>query len=253
MTEAMALSRDWGMLKAREALALPGSISEGAAKQLPVNVEVLIRTTHGLLEDCILAAIQKRSAVDFSAFVNDAFPQYFHAVLGLASLVKLVVPKHVIERIGREFYCELESDFREKGLACFGVAVRDQALFTAWTLRKISDILAQFPANPPYLQPEDAATASELANHIQVHAIRTRFHLHCLLAAMRVNQAIYPEPLELIIDGLRSAVNTYAMARRCLDIVSPSPETSPEAVEWDDEDAALLAESSREMFAGEIV
>jgi hypothetical protein len=246
MNEAMALSRDWGMASAREALALPGSISEDATKQLPTNVEVLMKTTHGLLENCILSAIEKRSGAEFALWRDESFPQYFNAVLGLAALVKFAVPQQVIERINRDFFCELEADLRDKGRAAFGSAVQDQAIFTAWTLRKTSDLIAQLPASPK-MDAATAASVSEIGGSFILHAIRTRFHLHCLVTSMRLKKAIYPDPLELIIDGLRSAVNAYAQARCLLDLVSPLPEPKTEPLEWDDEDAALLAEASRDM------
>src|ERR1035437_1042439 len=204
MNEAMSLSRDWNLVSAREALALPGSISQGASRQLPANVEVLMDTTNRLLEDCIMVALEKRSAVEFVRWRDEAFPQYFNAVLGLAALIKLVVPQQVIDRINREFFCELEADLREKGRAAFGSAVQEQAIFTAWTLRKISDLIAQLPNSPT--GPADVASANEIGRKFIFHAIRTRFHLHCLVTSMRIQKALYPDPLEVIMDGLRSAV-----------------------------------------------
>ncbi len=246
MNEAMALSRDWGMFDVRDRLALPGPISEDAARQLPSDIEVLIKTTNRLLEDCILSAIEKRSAAEFALWRDESFPQYFNAVLGLGSLLKFVVPQQVIERINREFFCELEADLRERGRAAFGSAVQEQAIFTAWTLRKTSDLIAQLPASPK-VSASTAASVSEIGGNFILHAMRTRFHLHCLVTSMRLKKAIYPDPLELIIDGLRSAVNAYAQARRLLDIVVPLPEPKAESLEWDEEDAALLAEAGRDM------
>jgi hypothetical protein len=254
MNEAMALSRGWGMATAAsagEALGIPGSISEGAARQLPGSAEILMRTTNGLLEDCILSAIEKRTAADFIAWRGESFDQYFNAVLGLPSLIKLVVPQHLIDRLNREFFCELEADLRDKGLAAFGLAVRDQAMFTSWTLRKISDLVAQIPVAPK-INSTKVAEVREIVSEFIFQAIWTRFHLHCLVTSMRANKVIYPEPLEVILDGLRSAVNAYALARRAVDALAPIPMPKAELLEWDDEDSSLLAEAGLEALSENI-
>jgi hypothetical protein len=248
MNEAMVLSRGWGMASAGEALTLPGPISESAARQLPGSAEILMRTIYELLESCILAAIEKRSGADFKEWRNACFAQYFNAVLGLPSLMKFIVPPNVIDRLNREFFCELEADLREKGLSAFGAAVRDQAVFTAWTLRRMSDLVAQIPSTPVTFGGVQDAGVQQIVADFTFNAIWTRFHLHCLVTSMRLNKAIYPEPLEVILDGLRAAVNAYALARRAVDALAPVPEPAAEQAEWDDEDAALLAEATRDML-----
>jgi hypothetical protein len=51
------------------------------------------------------------------------------------------------------------------------------------------------------------------------------------------------------MDGLRAAVNTYAWARRALDLRVPMPEPFAEKIIWDEEDQQLLAEASMDMLA----
>jgi hypothetical protein len=249
MNEAMTLSRSWGMVSTGEALTLPGSISESAAKHLPASAEVLMKTTYALLEDCILAAIEKRTAADFEGWRNENFAAYFNAVMGLPSLMKFAVPPHVIERLNREFFCELEADLKDKGIPQFGVAVRDQAMFTAWTLRKITDLISQFPSAPVAIDRSKVMELSRLSIDFAYCGIWSRFHLHCLVSSLRLNKPIYPEPLEVILDGLRCAVNTYALTRRILDILSPLPRSEEEPDGWDAEDDALLAEATRDMMS----
>jgi hypothetical protein len=243
----MVLSRAFGVSEAGEALALPGSrTSEFAAKQLPPSAEVMMRSAYAALEDLILTAIEKRSASEFKAVRAAVYPTYCRATLALPQLVRVIVPPHVIERLNREFLCELESDLREHGLAFFGGAVRDQAMFTAWTLRKIIDLTTQIPDTATVDQAQLPALADITAEFVQ-NAIWMRFHLHCLVSSMRSNKAIFPEPLELILDGLRSAVNAYGLARRALDLLVPQAPGNIEPQEWDDEDVALLAEATRDM------
>jgi len=247
MNEAMVLSRAFGVSEAGEALALPGSrTSEIAAKQLPPSAEVLMRTAYDALEDLIFTVIQRRTADDFRTVRNTVYQTYCRAALALPQLIRAIVPSHVIERLNREFLCELEADLRDRGLTFFGGAVRDQAVFTAWTLRKIMDLTAQIP-DTATVDPSQLPVLAEITAEFVKHAIWMRFHLHCLVSSMRSNRAILPGPLEVILDGLRSAVNAYALARRALDLLVPPAHAAIGPQEWDDEDAELLAEASRDM------
>lgn len=205
-----------------------------------------MRSAHAALEDLILTVIERRSANEFVAARIAMYPTYCRAALALPQLVRVVVPPHIIERLNREFLCELEADLREHGLAFFGGAVRDQAMFTAWTLRKIMDLTTQIPETATVDQNQLPALADITTQFVQ-HAIWMRFHLHCLVSSMRSNKVIFPEPLDLILDGLRSAVNAYGLARRALDLLAPQAHAKLELQEWDDEDAGLLAEASRDM------
>jgi hypothetical protein len=250
MNESIALSRGWGIANAGEALALPGAkTAESTARDVPVSAEGMIRALYDGIENLIFAAIGRKSSSDFQAIRAEIYPTYYNAALAFPSLARVVLPPHVMERINREFFCELEADLRQYGLRCFGEPVRDQAIFTAWMLRKIADLATQIPkVGPPELDKERMATLSILAEDFQRCAIWTRFHLHCLVTSMRSRKPIFPEPLELILDGLRSAVNTYALIRRALDILNPQIQKNAEPIAWDDEDEALLAEANNDMI-----
>lgn len=54
--------------------------------------------------------------------------------------------------------------------------------------------------------------------------------------------------MELMMDGLRSVVNAYGLARRLLDLIVPLPAPDVAPVEWDDEDRELLAEATSDML-----
>ena len=53
---------------------------------------------------------------------------------------------------------------------------------------------------------------------------------------------------DLVIDGLRNAVNAYAWARRAYDLRVPCPQTDNLIVQWDEEDQQLLDEASFDMI-----
>jgi hypothetical protein len=241
MIETLALPRSWEVIRVGETLAFPGSISESSAKQLSASAEELMRNIFTLLENLVFSVIEKRTAAEFIAARGDVFPKYFDAVVALSNLIQILVQPEVVERLNREFFCELESDLRERGLTSFGAAVRDQAMFTVWTLRKISDLTSQMASININ---QNQQSADELAKNCIYHAVVTRFHVHCLVMSMERQRPIYPDVLELVIDGLRAAVNAYGFLRRLLDLLVPL--VAP--VEWDDEDRELLAEATRDMI-----
>jgi hypothetical protein len=192
----------------------------------------------------VLSAIEKRTAAEFMAARAEAFPKYFDAAVALSNLIQILVQPEVVERLNREFFCELEADLRDRGLASFGYAVREQAMFTVWTLRKISDLTSQM-ANAKIDQNQQAA--DELAKQCIYSAIVTRFHVHCLVISMEKGQPLNPGILDLVIDGLRAAVNAFGFVRRLLDLLVPLTAPVMAQVEWDAEDQELLAESSLDM------
>jgi hypothetical protein len=65
---------------------------------------------------------------------------------------------------------------------------------------------------------------------------------------MRHKRPLYPEVLEVILDGLRAAVNAYAWARRGLELRTPSAEPAVAPIEWDEEEQALLDEATHDML-----
>ena len=249
MNESIAISRNWGIANAGAAMALLGcKTAESVSRDVPASAEAMMRAVHAALENLIVITIEKRSAADFQAVRTAVFDTYSNAALALAPLVKIVFPPHALDRIARESFCELEADLREQALSSFGRTVQDQALFTAWTLRKIYDITSQISGAT--LGEVDAANAKQLPELVQnfsSYAIWTRFHLHCLLSAMRTQRPLFPEPLDLIIDGLRAAVNAYALIRRILDILIPQQANAVEPITWDEEDIALMAEADLDM------
>jgi hypothetical protein len=243
MGEALALSREIGVIRAGEVLAFPGTISAASSKQLAGATEELIRNISLVLENMVQATISKQTAVELSATRDEVFPKYAQAVLALSALLQIVLSKESRERLNREFFCELEADLRDRGLTAFGADVRDQGMFTVWTLRKVSDYLSQIATVAEHLPKEKLDAFVALGNECVYHAIRTRFHVNCLMSSMESNLRINSEALDLVMDGLRSVVNTYALTRQLLDLFVPLPETSLDSVEWDDEDDALLRES----------
>ncbi len=250
MIETLALSQDWSAIGVGETLAFPGTSERPAKQQLSGSAEELMRNISSVLNDLVLSTIDKRTAADFKAARKDAFPKYSEAVMALATLIRIVVPQNVIEKLNREFFCELEANLRVKGLDAFGPALRDQAVFTVWTLRKISDLLSQ-AATSAKTEQKPPQEVAEILPQLLAFTIWTRFHVHCLIASIERQSALYPEVLESVIDGLRSAVNAYALSRRLLDALVPLSESNPAPVEWDGEDQQLLDEATHDLVSDE--
>jgi len=106
----LALALDFGIIKAGEMLAFPGAISERSAKQISGSADELIRNISGMMQDLVASLIEKRTAAEFEATRALVFPKYVDAALALSSLIHIMVPQQVIERLNREFFCELESN-----------------------------------------------------------------------------------------------------------------------------------------------
>jgi len=243
----LAMPKDLGAINVSDMLAFPSLPSERSVKRLSGSADELIRNIASVADELVIRAIEKRTATEFVATRKEVFPQYFDAVRAFSDLARIVVPKHVLEILTAESLSQMEEEFRQHGLSAFGAAVRDQAIFTVWTMRKISDICQRI--NELKLAPELAEADLKPRTQYAFAAVSARFHLDCLLTSMHQQKPIYPDVLNVVIDGLRVAVNAYAWAVRGLDLRMPRSEPQIAPVEWDDEDQALLNEATRDMVA----
>lgn len=248
MSPSIALVQGLGAVKVGDMLALSGLSSERPVKRLSPPADELVRSIVLVLDELTACALDKRTAAEFTSFRNEAFPKYFDATRSLSDLARIVIPLHVIHILNNESFSEMEADLREHGSTAFGTAVRDQALFTVWTLRKISDICQKINESAK-LTGNDLKADQDFSLQFAFYAVWTRFHFDCLAKSLRIKKPIYPEVLEVIIGGLRSAVDAYAWARRGLELRFPIVEQDLAPVEWDEEEQALLAESTYDMLA----
>ena len=245
MDAVLTMPKGLGAVHVGQMLAMPSLSSAHKVKQLG-TAEEMIRNIVSVAEKFIIYVIEKKTVADFAAARNQIFPQYFDAVRALSDLARIVVPVHVLEVLSAESFSETEAEFRDLGLTAFGTAVRDQAMFTVWTLRKISDLCQRI--DQAELSPSLQDSDNKLFNEFVFHAVGARFHLDCLQKAMQLGRPLYPGVQDLVIDGLRNAVNAYAWARRAYDLRVPCPQTDNLIVQWDEEDQQLLDEASFDMI-----
>lgn len=238
----LALTHDLGIPDACEGVGLLGLPTEESAKRrLSGNADSVVKTISVLLNEMVDGVIENRNAVAFEAAVDEAFPRYVELTLAFGRIVTAIVPRETITRLSSESFCELESDLRDQGVASFGADMRDRAVFTVWTLRKISDLLDTL--DKAKLQDNQQAIDAKFARQFMAHALRARFHVDCLMRSMSTRKPLYPEVLPLIADGLRSAVNAYAWVKQSVDLRLPSDE-SQELPDCSSEDDQFLLDAS---------
>jgi hypothetical protein len=182
--------------------------------------------------------IESRTRIEYQREFEQSFRKYVELSLAMAYIAKAVVPSDSLERLTRESICEIESDFRDKAQVAFGTVVRDQALFTVWTLRKVNEVVTQIVAAK--LDPARKREDHEHCAKFTIHALWGQFSLDCLRIALEKEHSIYPEVLEQLIEGMRSMVNAYAHAREGLEVRVPSQEPDVAIPSLDQEDHDLL-------------
>ena len=247
MSPTMALERS--EVHVGQVISFPAASTEHHLSRLLSAVAgQVVRTISSVLEDLVLSVLEKRTAAEFQAKRQEVFPKYFEAMHALSTLTGIVIPDdQILDRVSNEFFCEMEAVARDQAVEVFGSDVRDQLMFTIWTLRKTTDLSRQILAAP--LSPEKQEANSEFSSSYAQTAIWTRFHLDCILKSIELRRPLHPEVHELVRDGLRAAVNAYTWARRGLDLRLPENDADPPAVEWDDEEQRLLDEATHDLVS----
>lgn len=98
--------------------------------------------------------------------------------------------------------------------------------------------------------PEAVALGKGLQSDFAIAAAWSQFHLDCLTTAMLLNKPIYPDLVPAIVDGLRTEVNAYAIAKQMIDLYLPqAAEERLIPYTWSEEDEELLASSMEDMEA----
>jgi hypothetical protein len=186
----------------------------------------------------LMTLLSTRTGAEQQREVVRLFPKYLGLSLAISHFASAVVARDAIERLSRESICEMEADFRDKGLAAFGATVRSQALFTIWTLRKINEVVTQISAAK--LDESNQEADRRACIQFTISALRAQMALDCLQMAMDQKIAIYPEVSDALVDDLRAMVNAYSWARQGLEARVQPAEATFEPPAMDDEDRQLL-------------
>ena len=219
-------------------LSFLASRSKSSARTLTPQVSEVFHGCVAEIKDILSNMIDARTRADYRREFERSFPKYVGLTMAMSHIANAVIPRDSIERLSRESICEMEADFRDKGLEAFGEGVRNQALFTVWTLRKVNDVVDQIIAAK--LDESKSKADRDNCGMFNFHLFRAQFALECLNLALETNRAIYPEIIDEFTDGLKSMVNAYAHAREGLELRVPTTEPLFTIAEMDDEDNDLL-------------
>jgi hypothetical protein len=228
-----------------ERLAFMGFPSKRATQEMSGSAEDALKGIACLLEQIVVGAIEKGTAADFRSVRDATFDNYARLMRALGFLIRAVVPANILEQVTAEAIDEMEADLKNHALAAFGSNIRDQSIFTVWTFRKISGLCQKIVGRtiPDDLQEQE----KQFATMSVYQGLRARFHLDCLMLSMRTQRPIYPEVLEVLSDGLRSAVEAYACIRQVAELRMKYEEPVLEFVDMDDEDKLFVESSAYDM------
>jgi hypothetical protein len=243
MGEHMELTRS-GEERLEGALSFLASRSKSSVRTLSPTLSEIFNGCTEQVRTLLCNMVETRSLAEYRQEFDRSFPKYVSLMLAMSHIANAAIPRESIERLSRESICEVESDFRQKEAAeAFGEEVRNQVLFTVWTLRKINDLVDQI--NAAKVEPSIRKADREKCSAFTFFLFRGQLSLDCFNLALATRKAIYPEVADQLIDGLRSMVNAYAHAREGLDLRVPVEEPTFDVAPADEEDCAVLDISLR--------
>lgn len=222
-----------------------------AKRELTNSVDDVLRSIDALRTALILDVLETRTAVDFKHAFREAFPQYLRLLRSFSEIVA-TVPTQAMVRMSVESLNELETNLRARSEECFGPEMTERALFTVFSLRKITRLLYSVTTSKRKLASCDVQKDRSFAKNFHVSAVVARFSIDCLVVAMERNRTIYPEVLAALDDFMRSVVNAYAWVRQAVDLRTERQLIDMDAAypSLEAEDRQLLNESMRDLALG---
>src|SRR5579862_1145780 len=155
--------------------------SKRSARELSLPLEEVFRGASAAFEQMVATVIESRNAQEYDEVVSKVFSNYVALSIALSQIAEVIVPKEAFERMTRESICELESDFRAKALTMFGSSVKEQALFTIWTIRKIHDLVPRLRSGQ-ILDESKSEEDKDFNRRFTVSSLVAYFALDCLNA-----------------------------------------------------------------------
>ena len=167
--------------------------------------------------------------------------RYLRALGALLDTAANLISDDDVELITDSIITNLSADLAKQE-ANLGFQLVEQSIFTLWMMRKIRTLGREI-ANAG--DPPDKASDGILLREYLTHSLWAQLHLDAIFAAMKFNRPIRQSIWEPMCDGLRHAVNAYAVMKDALYLRRPKvqEETPLEGLPWDEEDDELLASS----------
>jgi hypothetical protein len=221
--------------------------SDSIQTNLVRSDEELIRKLVSVLENQLLAALEIRSISEFIKVRSETFPKYIRARRALWDTISNLASKSDLEEISKVSSLCLMEDLRKQRGVRFVDNLTDQAVFTLWTLEKVEALAKKTDEAG---EPRDKDADLKLNSEYQICALWTSLHLDILVAAIKFKKTIREDVQAVICEGLRTAVNVYAILRQAFLLRTSQEKLSPSVVlPWDEEDEQLLAESMKDIHA----
>jgi len=209
------------------------------------NDERLLNELSKRLDHQLLTVLDSRSLEEFTAARGKIWPNYCRALRALSDTLRNMASEEEIARVSKLVVADLTADIVKERAARFNEKLADQATFTIWVFSKMRGMIDSLAVPPkPELRPKDL----QLCNEYRLCSLWAQFHMDLVVAANKFQKTISDDVQNAMCDGLRSAVNAYAIMKEAYALRHPRAEQAPVAeLPWDEEDEQLLAASMREL------
>lgn len=210
--------------------------------------ETLIRNLIKELDKTLLSAVEARTEVEFASAVEAAFPRYARALRALSDTMRNLFDNDEFANRSASASAVLVEAFEQSGAIHFGEKLTNQALFTLWTFDETRALALRIPQSKPLSGPA-AERDKTLVMDYHCAALWGQFHLDCLVASLKFGLSIHEAIREPICEGMRTAVNAFAIVKEAYDLRFPISDQVEMRPPWDEEDEELLAGSMQEQNA----
>jgi hypothetical protein len=204
----------------------------------------------GQIATQLAAVIDSRSVEEFDKRRDIAWPKYVRALRALSDTIRNFVPDEKYEAASDKAFDEFQQDLEKVRGKSMTDALINQAQFTLWTLRRLRALgqAIDGAGSPPE---KNRGADSRLNKDYRLFSLWSQFHMDVTLTVLHTNREIPAQVQDVICDGLRAAVNAYAIGEEALALRAPAQTPQSEQVPyvWDEEDEELLASSMRDLDA----
>src|SRR5271157_1498495 len=203
-------------------------------KQLVYSDQQLVRELVKVLDRQLLDLVDSRSPDEFYHVRNKVWPRYIRALSALHDTAANLISDDELQQIADSIIANLSADL-EKQEANLGTQLVEQSIFTLWMMQKIRALSHEIASAG---EPPDKAADGILLKEYLNHSLWAQLHLDAIFAALKFNRPIRQSIWEPMCDGLRAAVNAYAVMKDAVYLRRPRvQEDAPLAgLPWDEED-----------------
>jgi hypothetical protein len=203
------------------------------------------------IEKQVLTVLDSRTVAEFEKLRDIAWPKYVRALRALSDTMRNFVPDEEFNALSDKAIELFTGDFEKFRGKQFTDEMVNQAQFTLWTLRRLMALGLAIDASGRPPDEDSRGVDSRLHKDYRLYSLWAQFHLDITLKAMHFHKKIIAAIQHEICNGMRAAVNAYAIGEEALALrVQDTPEMQPDVVNvWDAEDEELLASSMRDLDA----